>query len=146
MLENVAKKDVFVSIAEALTVSIPNEPVEKLGIEKLKQFILFSFEITDELIDLGKPRNERKPIAFEVLDLIPFVKDITDLPKTFKQVIAEVRDLDVVEINEISTFISKKVPNFAKIEVERQTRMIRNIITVAFAIYEVVMDIKELKK
>ena len=139
-LEKVAQKDVFLSIAEAMVVQ--NEtPIEKIGIENLKRFVLFSFEFGKELIDFTKPRSERKAITFEALDLIPFISDITQLPKTFEYILAEVRDLDSQEITDIANFISIKVPNINRISLEQQRRLIQNIITVAFAIYQLSIDI-----
>lgn len=144
-LEKVAQKDIFLSIAETM-IPRDNQPVEKIGIDNLKKFVLFSFEFGKELIDFAKPRSERKSIAFEVLDLVPFVNDITNLPNTFKDVIYEVRDLDKDEIAQIANFISAKVPNINKITAEQQKRLILNLITVAFSVYEVSKDIIEITK
>ena len=146
MLEKIAQKNVLVSIAEGLTSSVPTEPTQKLGVEKLKSFTLFAFEVIKEVSDFTKPKSKRKALLFEALDLIPFISEIENLKDTFKQVIADVRDLDEQEVKEIALFVSNKVPNLSKISAVQQKQLIQNIIIASFAVYEVASDIIELSK
>ena len=145
-MEKYQIEPVFLTLAKGLSSPIPNSIVEKVGIDNLKRFVLLAIKVVDEGSDLFKSKNDRKSLIFEFLDLIPLASDGAYLADKMPIILNEVRDLDEDEVKEIVSFLIKEIPNIGKLDTPTQRTLISNIITAAFAVYQVAISIKDLRK
>lgn len=121
-----------------LSVAATNQKTP-LGIQNIRKILKFSASAGKEVFEVVKAFKEKQSWfskGKELTDLIPLIKDSTDLDEIAAQAWKEVGDVDENEFAVIVSDIAEIIPNFTKkMNVAQQKQFVKDLLQTTYDNY-----------